>query len=39
MLVAITRAFDVEAIDRLLFLESCKKDLLYVVQPARSLSG
>ncbi len=25
MLVAITRAFDVEAIDKLLFLESCKK--------------
>jgi len=25
MLVAITRAFDVEAIDRLLFLESCKE--------------
>jgi len=25
MLVAITRAFDVEAIDRLLFLESCRK--------------
>jgi hypothetical protein len=30
MLVAITRAFDVEAIDRLLFLESCKKDFLIV---------
>lgn len=30
MLVAITRAFDVEAIDRLLFLESCKKDFLVV---------
>jgi hypothetical protein len=29
-LVAITRAFDVEAIDRLLFLESCKKDFLVV---------
>ena len=28
MLVAITRAFDLEAIDRLLFLESCKKDFL-----------
>src|SRR6266446_5145375 len=28
MLVAITRAFDVEAIDRLLFLESCKRDFL-----------
>src|SRR6185503_3783448 len=30
MLVAITRAFDVEAIDRLLFLESCKADFLVV---------
>ena len=30
MLVAITRAFDVEAIDRLLFLESCKTDFLVV---------
>ena len=30
MLVAITRAFDVEAIDRLLFLEACKKDFLVV---------
>jgi hypothetical protein len=30
MLVAITRAFDVEAIDQLLFLESCKKDFLVV---------
>src|ERR1039457_5720053 len=30
MLVAITRAFDVEAIDRLLFLESCKKNFLVV---------
>lgn len=30
MLVAITRAFDVEAIDRLLFLETCKKDFLVV---------
>ena len=30
MLVAITRAFDVEAIDRLLFLESCGKDFLVV---------
>ncbi len=30
MLVAITRAFDFEAIDRLLFLESCKKDFLVV---------
>lgn len=30
MLVAITRAFDVEAIDRLLFLNSCKKDFLVV---------
>lgn len=30
MLVAISRAFDVEAIDRLLFLESCKKDFLVV---------
>jgi hypothetical protein len=30
MLVAITRAFDVEAIDKLLFLESCAKDFLIV---------
>ncbi|ABD86547.1 HNH endonuclease [Rhodopseudomonas palustris BisB18] len=30
MIVAITRAFDVEAIDRLLFLNSCKKDFLVV---------
>lgn len=30
MLVAITRAFDVEAIDQLLFLESCEKDFLVV---------
>lgn len=30
MLVAITRAFDVEAIDRLLFLNSCKKNFLVV---------
>jgi hypothetical protein len=30
MLVAITRAFDVAAIDHLLFLESCKKDFLVV---------
>lgn len=30
MLVSITRAFDIEAIDRLLFLESCKKDFLVV---------
>jgi hypothetical protein len=30
MLVAITRAFDVEAVDRLLFLEPCKKDFLVV---------
>src|SRR6266478_5813800 len=30
MLVAITRAFDVEAIDKLLFLESCVKDYLVV---------
>ena len=30
MLVAITRAFDVEAIDRLLFLEFFKKDFLVV---------
>ncbi len=30
MLVAITRAFDVEAIDRLLFLELCEKDYLIV---------
>lgn len=30
MLVAITRAFDVEAIDKLLFLDSCSKDFLVV---------
>jgi hypothetical protein len=30
MLVAITRAFDLEAIDRLLFLESCQNDFLVV---------
>ncbi len=30
MLVAITRAFDVEAVDRLLFLESCKQDFVVV---------
>jgi hypothetical protein len=30
MLVSITHAFDVEAIDRLLFLEGCKKDYLVV---------
>src|ERR1700712_5779130 len=30
MLVAISRAFDVEAIDRLLFLNGCKKDFLVV---------
>lgn len=30
MLVAITRAFDVEAIDRLLFLEGCERDFLVV---------
>jgi hypothetical protein len=30
MLVAISRAFDVEAIDRLLFLESCQSDFLIV---------
>lgn len=30
MLVAITRAFDVEAIDKLLFLASCKADFLIV---------
>lgn len=30
MLISITRAFDVEAIDRLLFLDSCKKDFLVV---------
>jgi hypothetical protein len=30
MLVAITRAFDIEAIDQLLFLEMCKKDYLLV---------
>jgi hypothetical protein len=30
MLVAITRAFDVEAIDRMLFLEACNKDFLIV---------
>lgn len=30
MLIAITGAFDIEAIDRLLFLNSCSKDLLVV---------
>jgi hypothetical protein len=30
ILVAITRAFDVEAIDKLLFLDSCSKDFLVV---------
>src|SRR5258707_14432532 len=30
MLVAITRAFDVAAIDQLLFLESCRQDFLVV---------
>jgi hypothetical protein len=30
MLVAITRAFDVEAVDRLLFLDLCKKNFLVV---------
>src|ERR1700722_13500490 len=30
MLVAITRAFDLDAVDRLLFLESCRKDFLVV---------
>lgn len=30
MLVALTRAFDVEAIDQLLFLESCENDFLVV---------
>lgn len=30
MLVAITRAFDLESIDRLLFLESCEKDFIVV---------
>ena len=30
MLVAITRAFDVEAIDRLLFLDLCEPDFLIV---------
>lgn len=30
MLVAIMRAFDVEAVDKLLFLESLKKDFLVV---------
>lgn len=30
MLVAITRAFDLEAIDRLLFLRDCKKDFVVV---------
>jgi len=30
MLVAITRAFDVEAIDKLFFLESCTRDFLVV---------
>lgn len=30
MLVSLTRAFDVETVDRLLFLASCKKDFLIV---------
>ena len=30
MLVAISRAFDLEAVDRLLFLNDCKKDFLIV---------
>lgn len=30
MLVSITKAFDVEAVDRLLFLESCKQNFLVV---------
>jgi hypothetical protein len=30
MLVAITRAFDLDAIDKLLFLASCKRDFLIV---------
>jgi hypothetical protein len=30
MLVAITRAFDIEAVDRLLFLDLCKTDFLVV---------
>ena len=30
MLVALSRAFDIEAIDRLLFLNGCKKDFLVV---------
>src|SRR5512134_1494582 len=30
MLVSITRAFDLEAIDRLLFLAACKQDFLVV---------
>jgi hypothetical protein len=30
MLVAITRAFDVEAIDKLLLLDSCSKDFLVI---------
>jgi hypothetical protein len=30
MLVAISRAFDLEAVDRLLFLRECKKDFLVV---------
>jgi HNH endonuclease len=30
VLIAITRAFDVEAVDRLLFLESCQNDFLIV---------
>ena len=30
MLVAISRAFDLDAVDRLLFLSACKKDFLIV---------
>ena len=30
MLVAISRAFDIEAVDRLLFLNECEKDFLVV---------
>jgi hypothetical protein len=30
MLVAISRAFDIDAVDRLLFLNKCKKDFLAV---------
>lgn len=30
MLIAITRAFDIESVDRLLFLQLCKKDFLVV---------